>query len=286
MNYYQFTVGEKSIINSIVKAINNDVETEPQASLYRYMKLCDENINNILENKTHVTAAKEMPDKLDFSYPVSIAPKDIENALRYYLKKITTTSPPREELIKHAIIQYEKYANETDALSVKQNFHIACFTTSCLNDFMWDRYADKCRGICCEYPTTNELLKTNLFKVIYADKNAVENCLNVRKDKSTIGNERINILDLLYGIRKNPCWRHEDEYRLIVPFLSGENHIVIEGFKPKSITLGRDWYEYEKDKKKAAMYKKVFEYCYKTKTKLYVLIANYKTLRYERCRII
>ena len=96
---------------------------------------------------------------------------------------------------------------------IEYDYRIACFTTCCMNSFMWHYYAGEHTGICLEYSTDllPSLYRDSLFKVVYTT-NLPDITYTIIQHSNFITNDFLRNA-LIY---KFTDWHGEDEWRLII----------------------------------------------------------------------
>ena len=118
------------------------------------------------------------------------------------------------ELIAYENEREERYLR-TGLDTIKKDFGCICLSEDCSNPSMWDRYADKYRGICLGFDIDRELLikvqyennRKNIREFPYTHKYLQQ----LNRDNFDENHQR-EMLTILRS--KSRIWEHEKEWRL------------------------------------------------------------------------
>ena len=107
---------------------------------------------------------------------------------------------------------------------IKSECRVACFSEDNRSILMWAYYADKHRGVCIEFDTSNDPIffnENSLYRVEYSNSFPIITTIN-----------RENALKIL--LTKATCWEHENEVRLIMHEKQMCNNLLT--INPQAIT--------------------------------------------------
>ena len=106
------------------------------------------------------------------------------------------------------------HINRSQQMIISQSAGVACFTTKANNMLMWSHYGDQHRSVCVGFDGDD--LQTNVVR------NSEGNPLHHKLEKVDYRNARATEGEMEVYYRKSPCWKYENEYRLISSWKKGE----------------------------------------------------------------
>ena len=106
------------------------------------------------------------------------------------------------------------HINRSQQLILSKSAGVACFTTKANNMLMWSHYGDQHRSVCVGFDSDE--LEGNVVR------NSEGNPLHHKLEKVGYVNTRASEGNMGVYYHKSPCWRYEDEYRLISSWKKGE----------------------------------------------------------------
>lgn len=213
------------------------------ARLFKFTSVNDYTIDNIMNDKISFSKVKtfnDYDDSISISKNVLLEMLYQHNiALENEYKRIF----PSLDGIKLA--NYENMKGISDnqfktLQSYANNLLVCCLSKGNNHSYMWGHYGDSNRGIAIEYEV-DSFLDENAVGVTYSPNYFTNkaNCINFFDDDKSI--ENIIYLNVFL---KSDQWSFEEEYRIVLslPF-HRENYLSVKFNKPKSIILGKRFFE-------------------------------------------
>lgn len=191
----------------------------------------------------------------DYDDSISISKKIVFEMLKQHNLKLESDFkkifPNSDEITLSNDAAMKQIANTEfkNLQSYGNNLMVCCLSEGNNQSYMWGHYGDSNRGIAIEYET-DSFLEDTLIGVTYSPNyySNKTNSINFFDDDESIE----NIIYLNIFLKSNQ-WSFEEEHRIVLslPFLN-ENYLSVKFRKPKSIILGKRFFEdfiNEKDNK-------------------------------------
>jgi Protein of unknown function (DUF2971). len=217
-------------------------------TLYRYVKLADYSIDDIINNRISLSAISEFNDLFDSTYSpyesIETRDKQIEEK-KDKLKTIVYNNGL--DGLSEFINSYSDIQKEISDFNAKMGYralngvgvYVCCFSTSINSVLMWSHYADSNKGICISYDF-NQLpkecfLRNVLFPLKYSNTPPIINDISENVDALPL-----NICETV--LRKSNVWSYEKEWRLFVVSHNKDDHLqrgkITLDFIPNEISFG------------------------------------------------
>jgi hypothetical protein len=205
-------------------------------TLYRYSKISQHLIDNLIKNTLTATSPTEFNDLYDSTMhfdTVSLDKKRFEE-LNESSKRLgfeEVISKETEEIL----LKEAKEIDEFSLTYLSKNFRIVCLSSYSDDIKMWSHYSDRNNGVCIAYDFSKS--KNNLDRYIYPVsymKKPIDVTELCEIDKQILQAALVSI------ISKFEDWEHEKEWRLIFYFDDDQKKRleISTAPKPEFILLG------------------------------------------------
>lgn len=234
------------------------------ASLYKYYRGTERDLDNIKSNKMWYSAPCKYNDVFDceiavdetaiFECALQLAPEGT---------KIRTGSPMWKQLRQTMRQEIKSFRSTFEAM--RSEMGVVCLSESDDSLLMWAHYANNHRGICVEYDLMeiNKQLNFTPVPIIYSNEMVCFNALN----PDTVGDDSVALF-LRSITSKSEEWSYEHEWRIIRDeaacgdrWDAEKKGALLDMIRPTSITLGCAAEE--------ELEKSVREFCEENKISLY-----------------
>lgn len=251
------------------------------ASLYKYYRGTERDIENLKSNKMWYSAPCKYNDVFDCEITVDeTALFDCALQLAPDGTKIRTGSPAWKQLRQTMYKEIKSFCSTFE--SMRSGMGIVCLSESDESLLMWAHYANNHHGMCVEYDLMeiNKQLNFTPVPIIYSDDRVCFNFLN----PATIGNDSVALF-LRSITSKSEEWSYEREWRIIRDekacgdcWNSEKKGALLDMICPSSITLGCSADE--------ELEKSVREYCEEKRVPLYKMQKDPKQYRLNKVAIL
>lgn len=198
-------------------------------TLYKFRAYTKIHKDTLLNKQIFIPKPKTFNDPQDSNLPFRYNPSELtpENIYKKCVEVVSNRFPTadrtfieneayRMQLSKS--LQDDQHLNRFDLLQYEQlnrDYGVMCLTPDVGNFLMWSYYSDSHKGFCVGYDT-QKLIESNIFgmggKVLYSKEFPFFPMFPDKNYRS--------FLNIFYT--KSKVWEHEDEYRLIHSFKTGD----------------------------------------------------------------